>query len=310
VEGAVLAREPLADHAGVAVDQNGHGCSLLQAARADGADDLLGGVVEVFRRDDVEARVADDLLALLDVGTLRRTTSGTCRPTVFHRREHAAGDHVALHDAAEDVDENALHLRVRGDDLEGRGDLLLRGAAAHIEEVRGLLAVELDDVEGRHGEAGAVHHAADGAIERDVGEVVLGGLDLLLVLLREVAERDDFRVTVEGVRVEGDLRVQALQVPVRGDDERVDLQHAHVAGHEGLEELGGDVLGLLGERAREAQRLGDRPPVVGHHAGGGIDREGQDLLRGVVGHLLDVHAALCRDHIAMRPVSRSTSMER
>jgi succinyl-CoA synthetase beta subunit len=100
-------------------------------------------------------------------------------------------------------------------DLEGRGDLLLRGAAADVEEVRRLLAVELDDVEGlvnifggimkcdviangviaavkavglqvplvvllavelddvegSHGEAGAVHHAADRALERDVGEV-------------------------------------------------------------------------------------------------------------------------------------------
>ena len=55
-------------------------------------------------------------------------------------------------------------------------------------------------------------------------------------------------------------------------------------------------LGLLGEVAREPQRLGDAPAVVGHDAGGRVDRDGEDLVRRVVGDLLDVHAALGRDH--------------
>ena len=33
-------------------------------------------------------------------------------------------DDVAFHDAAENVDQDALHLRIGGDDLEGRRDLL------------------------------------------------------------------------------------------------------------------------------------------------------------------------------------------
>ena len=36
----------------------------------EGCAGLLGGVVEVVGRDDVEARVVDDLLALGDVGAL------------------------------------------------------------------------------------------------------------------------------------------------------------------------------------------------------------------------------------------------
>ena len=55
----------------------------------------------------------------------RRTTSGTFRPTSFTAATHALGDHVAAHDAAENVDQDALHLRVGGDDLEGRRHLLL-----------------------------------------------------------------------------------------------------------------------------------------------------------------------------------------
>ena len=60
----------------------------------------------------------------------------------------------------------------------------LRGAAADIEEVGRLAAIELDDVHRRHGEARAIDHAADLAIELDVGEVVLRGFDLRRDLLR------------------------------------------------------------------------------------------------------------------------------
>ena len=54
-----------------------------------------------------------------------RTTSGTFTPTCLRRRDDALGEHVAAHDAAEDVDEDGLHVRVGQDDLEGLGDLLL-----------------------------------------------------------------------------------------------------------------------------------------------------------------------------------------
>jgi hypothetical protein len=61
--------------------------------------------------------------------------------------------------------------------LEGLGDLLLGGAAADVEEVGRLAAVQLDDVHGRHRQARAVDHAADVAVELDVVEVVLDELD-------------------------------------------------------------------------------------------------------------------------------------
>src|SRR5215203_5001229 len=48
--------------------------------------------------------------------------------------DDAFGDRVALHDPAEDVDEDALHRRIGEDDLECRGDLLGGGAAPDVEE--------------------------------------------------------------------------------------------------------------------------------------------------------------------------------
>jgi len=56
------------------------------------------------------------------------------------RRDDALGDDVAAHDAAEDVDQNALDIGIGEDELEGGGHALLGGAAADIEEVRGIAA--------------------------------------------------------------------------------------------------------------------------------------------------------------------------
>ncbi len=164
--------------------------------------DLLGTVLEVVGGDHGQAGAGDDLLALLDIGALEAHHQRNLQADLLDRGDHALGDDVAAHDAAEDVDEDALHLRVRGDDLERLGDLLLGGAAAHVEEVGRLRAVELDDVHRRHGEARAVDHAADLAVERDVVEVVLGGFEFLGVFLGLVAQLGDVGVAVDRVAVE------------------------------------------------------------------------------------------------------------
>src|SRR6266702_7690002 len=141
---------------------------VMALASLDGLHDLLRGVVEIVGRHHVQAGFTDDLLAELDIGAFEADHQRHAETRFTHRRRDAFGDDVALHDTTEDVDENALHVRVGGDDLEGGRDLLLAGAAADIEEVCRRHAVELDDVHRRHGEAGAVDHAADIAVEGDV----------------------------------------------------------------------------------------------------------------------------------------------
>ena len=143
----------------------------------------------------------------------RRTTSGTLELDLLGRRDDAAGDHVAAHDAAEDVDQDALHAGVGEQDPEGRGHPLLGGAAAHVQEVGRLAAVVLDDVHGGHGQAGAVDHAADVAVELDVVEVELGGLHLERLLLVEVAQLGDVLVAEQGVVVEVILASSAITWP-------------------------------------------------------------------------------------------------
>ncbi len=158
----------------------------------------------------------------------RRTTSGTRDGHLARSRHDAFGDDVATHDAAEDVDQDALHRRVGEDDLERRLHLFLGGAAADVEEVGGLRAIELDDVHGRHGEAGAVDHAADRAVELDVRQLVLRRLELHRIFFGLVAQRDDVGMAEQRVAVEVHLGVEADQLAVLRHHQRVDLEQAHV----------------------------------------------------------------------------------
>ncbi len=88
------------------------------------------------------------------------------------------------------------------------------------------------------------------AVQRDVGQVMFGRFDFLGVLLGLVAQREDIRMAIERVGVERHLGVEAFQLALGGDDQRIDLQHGHVLLDEGLVELGD-------QNARPAWR--DRP---------------------------------------------------
>ena len=93
------------------------------------------------------------------------------------------GDLLALGDAAEDVDEDRLHLVVGVDDLEGVGHHVGRRAAADVEEVGRLHAAVVlpgvrDDVQGRHDQAGTVTDDANFAVELYIVEVERLGLCL------------------------------------------------------------------------------------------------------------------------------------
>ena len=136
-------------------------------------------IIEIVGGNHIQLGFGDDFLAELNIRALEPNDKRHLQSDLFHRRDHPLGDDVAAHDAAENIDQNSLHFLVGGDDFECRRHLFLGCAAADIEKVGGFLAIELDDVHRCHGETGAVHHAADRAVERDVGKIVFGGLDLL-----------------------------------------------------------------------------------------------------------------------------------
>ena len=115
-------------------------------------------------------------------------------------------------------------------------DLLLRRAAAYIEKVRRAAAGILNDVHGGHGQARAVDHAGDGAVELDVVERVLAGFHFERIFFGRIAQRLDVRMAEERVVVEGDLGVEREKLVVLGRDEGIDLDQRGVGIDERLVE--------------------------------------------------------------------------
>src|SRR5690606_28507273 len=173
------------------------------------------------------------------------------------RGNHALGDDVAAHDAAEDVDQDGLHAFVLEHDLERFGDFLGRGAAADVEEVGRLAAEQLDGVHGGHGQTGAVDQAADVAVELDVGQVELAGLDFGGVFFIEVAVLDDLGMAEQRIGVEVELGVQGDDVVAAVAVEGVDLDQRGVGLHVALVQLLEDVDGLVNGFGGQFNRLGD-----------------------------------------------------
>ena len=128
-----------------------------------------------------DAGVEQDLAALLGVRAVEADDDRRPQVDAAERLDDALGDLLAAGDAAEDVDEDALHLLVVVDDLERRGHHVGVGAAADVEEVGGRAADLVDDVERAHRQAGAVGDDADRAVEADVLQVLLAG-ELLAVV--------------------------------------------------------------------------------------------------------------------------------
>ena len=107
MEGAVLAGEALADDLGVLVDEDGHHAAFFTASTI-----FCAASSRSSAEKHVEPGFLDDLLAELDIGAFEPHHQRHFQADFLHGGDHAFGDDVAVHDAAEDVDQDALHLRI------------------------------------------------------------------------------------------------------------------------------------------------------------------------------------------------------
>jgi hypothetical protein len=123
----------------------------------------------------------------------------------------------------------------------------LKRAAADVEEVGREFAVQLDDVHRRHGKACAIDHAADIAVELDVGEVIFARLDLGRVFLGQVAQFGQILVAEHRVRIEADLGVEHQQLVAFpfADGERVDFDLLGIGAEEGFVETAENLCACL-----------------------------------------------------------------
>ncbi|ABA49494.1 hypothetical protein BURPS1710b_0976 [Burkholderia pseudomallei 1710b] len=267
----------------------------LLLARSRG-DDLLRRFFHAVRRDDRQAGFRKHLLAEVFVRALHAHDERHVQIHGLRARDHAFRDHVAAHDAAEDVHEDRLQARVLQHQLERFGDLLGRRAAADVEEVRRLAAEQLDRIHRRHRQARAVHEAADVAVERDVREVELRRFDFSRIFFVQIAVRDDFRMAEQRVRIEVELRVERDHLAVARQHERVDFGERRVRFPERLVQALQDFARLRDRCVRHADLLRE---IVGFgilQAHRRLDSDLVDRFRRLFRDFLDVHAAFARRH--------------
>src|SRR5574343_708696 len=268
----------------------------IRGSLLDRFDDLGGGFSHGIGRDDEQTGILQDLLADLFVGALHADDQRHGQVGFLGSSDDAGGDGVATHDAAEDVDQNALDLGVLEHDLEGFGDLLGRGAAADVEEVGRLGAEQLDRVHGGHGQTGTVHQTADVAVEGDVGQIELGSFDFVGIFFVQVAHGDDLFLTVESVGVEVELGVDRLDRTVAFVDQRVDFGQRSVGFHVAGVQLLQRIHALRNRGFQHAHALGQGQRLLVGQADQRVDEDLDDLFRGLVGNFLDVHPAFVRSH--------------
>ena len=134
------------------------------------------------------------------------------------------------------------------------------------------------------------------AVELDVVEVVLLGLELQRVGGVAVLELDVAGLTEVGVGVQGDLAVQRQDLVVGRAHQRVDLDQGGVLGDEDLPQLGDGDRGGVEHLGRQVALLGDGAGERQVDTLDGVHRDlGQPVGLGG-GDLFDLHAALHRAH--------------
>ncbi len=224
MEGALLAGESLADDPGVPVDQNAHGLPFAASAttlRAASVRSVAGsdGQPAAWRAARAPARrwcpraapppapcTPTFFTALMTPSAIR--SQRTMPPKILTSTARTRG--------LERISSKAAVTRSAG------------GAAADVQEVRRLPAVQLDQVHGRHGKSGAVHHAGDVAVEGDVVEIVLARAPLHRIFLAGVAQRRELGVAEQRVGIDVDLGIERQQRPGARDDQRIHLDQAQV----------------------------------------------------------------------------------
>ncbi|MDR6358060.1 hypothetical protein Q3H58_004731 [Pseudomonas psychrotolerans] len=116
------------------------------------------------------------------------------------------------------------------------------------------------------------------------------------VVLRRVVEGAQLGLTVDGVAVDVDLGIQAVQVAVLLDHQRVHFQQRQVVVLEQLGQTDEDLGELLDLVTFQAQLESQVAALVGLSAHQRIDGGLENLLRSVVRDLLDVHATFGGSH--------------
>merc|ERR1719400_2187508 len=257
-----------------------------------GSASFLGSVIQIRGRDDLEARVCDDLLGIVNIRSLQPHDQGDLELDALAGVDDAIGDRGAVHDATKHIHQDGFHPLVFSDDAESLPHLIFLDIATHIKEVGRLATIKLDDVHSRHGQSGTIHQASNVAIQLHIVEVVTGGINLPGVQLRSVLHVKDGLLPERGVVIKAKLGIGGVYLPLRCLCQWVDLQLKTVY----VEEHGVQILYLLSTLGHqlplEAQELSQLGGHLVRDSGVDVHRHLLDPLWGSFSNFFNVHATV------------------
>jgi hypothetical protein len=142
----------------------------------------------------------------------------------------------------------------------------------------------------------AVDHATDVAVQGHVIQFPFSRVGFALIFLAGVVHRAQLRLTVQRVAVDTDLRVEAVQVALLGDHQRIDFYQRQILVDEHLSQTHENLHELLDLVTGQAQLEGQFTALVGLWSHQRIDRGAEDFLRRLFGDFFDFHTAFSGGH--------------
>jgi hypothetical protein len=202
---------------------------------------LLSSLVDVSRSHNLVVRVLlseglQQSVTFLGVGAHQPAHQWDLHTDLLGSLDNTLSNGIALHNTTEDIDENAVDLRVVVQDLEGNFDLLDVGTSSDIKEVSWHTALQLNDIHGGHSQTCTVDHAPDVTVQSNVVES--GGDSLLLAgvdIFRSqgcLAQFEQFLLSELSVIVDVDLGVDAVDLVLGVGGPWVDFDLEGVRLHE------------------------------------------------------------------------------
>ncbi len=160
--------------------------------------------------------------------------------------------------------------------------------------------MQVNDVHGTHGQTGTVDHAADVAFQSNVVQFELGSVGFTRIVLRRIVHGAQLGLTVHGVAVDVDLGIQAVQVAVFLDHQRVDFQQRQVVVGKQFAQAYEDVGELLDLVAFQAQLERQLTALVRLRADQRVDGGFQNFLGSFFRDFLDLDTTFggCHEHDA------------
>ncbi|MNB69504.1 hypothetical protein D3C75_160340 [compost metagenome] len=156
--------------------------------------------------------------------------------------------------------------------------------------------MQFNDVHGAHCQACTVNHAADVAIQRHVVQFPLCSLRFTRIFLRLIAHFAQIGLAEQCVAVSAQFTVEADQVALSGDHQRVNFDQRQIALKEDVCQAHKDLGELLNQFTFQTQFERQLATLVRHRACQRIDSHFVDQVRGFFRHFFDFHAAFCRRH--------------